>query len=297
MRAVLVTGARGFIGRYVCEELEARGITYRAFDLPAHDVCDRNALLDVIALYDGIINLAGVLGTEELFGSEYRAAQVNVLGALNVFDVAAERNIPVVQVATGHKGQPNPYAITKGCAEDLALARACWLGQKIAVVRAYHAYGAGQPPPPPWGKGHAAKIVPVFACRTIQGKPLPLHGGGTQVVDMVHASSVARCLVDALGGPYGHVIDAGTGRGITVRRVAEDIVLTAAANTANMALHVVPPRRGEPPEAVVVAANPAVPAAEGWPWLLSETVDYYRGLLGAAGGRARAIQSCAPSAP
>ena len=118
---------------------------------------------------EAIINLAGVLGTPELFGSEHRAAQVNILGAVNVYDAAAKLGIPVVQIGTGHKGQPNPYAITKACAEDLGLARARWLGEKITVVRAYHVYGPGQLPGPPHGPAGVHKFFPTFACRALSG--------------------------------------------------------------------------------------------------------------------------------
>jgi nucleoside-diphosphate-sugar epimerase len=104
---------------------------------------------------DAVINLAGVLGTAETIGEEYEAAHVNILGALNVFDVF--RNVPIVQIATGHEGQPNPYAITKSCITGLALSRAQWMGQQIAVVRAYHVYGPGQKMCAPHGHSKVRK--------------------------------------------------------------------------------------------------------------------------------------------
>ena len=116
-----------------------------------------------------VINLAGMLGTPELLGDERAACEVNIIGAVNVYDAAARRGIPVVQIGTGHKGQPNPYAITKACAEDLGLARARWLGEKITVVRAYHVYGPGQLPGPPHGPASVHKFFPTFACRALSG--------------------------------------------------------------------------------------------------------------------------------
>ena len=168
---VLVTGASGFIGKHVGAELERRGHEGVSYDMPNGDVRDRDRLkfACTVSKVDAIINLAGMLGTPELFGSERDAAEVNILGAVNVYDVAAELGIPVVQIGTGHKGQPNPYAITKAAAEDLGLARAAWLGEKITVVRAFHVYGPGQIPGPPHGPAKVHKFFPTFACRALSG--------------------------------------------------------------------------------------------------------------------------------
>ena len=121
-----MTGSSGFIGRHVTAELERRGDVVVPLDRPRLDITHAPDVVEAMRGADAVINLAGLLGTPELFGNERRAAEVNILGALAIYDVAARRGIPVVQIGTGHKGQPNPYAITKGCAEDLGLARARW---------------------------------------------------------------------------------------------------------------------------------------------------------------------------
>lgn len=129
---VLVTGSNGFIGKAVCKSLEDKGHSIIHYDLPS-DVCDRSRVMYECAQAEGVINLAGVLGTAEMFGSEHSAAEANILGAINLMDACKSFDIPMVQIATGHEGQPNPYAITKKCASDLALSRAKWQGQKITV--------------------------------------------------------------------------------------------------------------------------------------------------------------------
>jgi nucleoside-diphosphate-sugar epimerase len=131
---VLVTGGAGFIGQAVKSELQQRGHVFVSLDYP-HSICDSLDVHDAAEGCEAIINLAGVLGTAETVGAEYRAAEVNILGALTVANWAKDLGIPMVQIGTGHKGQPNPYAITKACAEDLLLARAQWCGQDINVVR------------------------------------------------------------------------------------------------------------------------------------------------------------------
>lgn len=275
---VLVTGSSGFIGQHIRAALEARGDEVIPYDRP-QDIMHLPGLRQACDGADAVINLAGVLGTPELLGAEARAAEVNILGAVNVYDAAARARIggiPVVQIGTGHKGQPNPYAITKACAEDLGLARARWLGEKIAVVRAYHVYGPGQLPGPPHGPASVHKFFPTFACRAIAGEPLELCGGGGQLIDPVHVTDVAAVLCDAIGGPYGEVTEAGCGKPFSVAQVAEGIA--AIARPADiLPLTAVTGRPGEPRDAEVVAASPA--CRNPWPWLLRETVEWYRAWL------------------
>lgn len=265
---VLVTGSSGFIGTAVSAELKARGHEMIAFDKPR----DVRGPITGCGSADAIINLAGMLGTPELFGSERKAAEVNILGALNVYDVAADLDIPVVQIGTGHKGQPNPYAITKGCAEDLGLARAQWLGEKISVVRAYHVYGPGQAVGPPHGKASVHKFFPTFACRVLTGMPVELCGSGQQLIDPVHVSDTARVLVDAIAGPYGELAEAGTGVPVTVSQVALDIMSLTSAWTG---LRLTEPRAGEPLNARVVAETPLC-SDHPWPYLVPEAIEWYR---------------------
>jgi UDP-glucose 4-epimerase len=294
----LVTGSAGFIGQAVAAELASRGHTCQPFDKP-DDVCDPNQVLAAVGNADAVINLAGVLGTAEIIGSESRAAEVNVMGALNVLDAAGLCGVPLVQIATGHEGQPNPYAITKRCASDLALARAQWTGQPVTVVRAYHVYGPGQKPPAPHGPSTVRKIVPSFACRALTGMPIEVWGSGRQVIDLVHVADVAAALVDAIGGPYGRVVEAGTGKPTTVLDAAKEIGgriagarLAAYLNfgdrqTLTASPYELPPtpvqiqrmpmRPGEPEDATVVASAPACP--NPWPHRLDETIDWYRDYL------------------
>lgn len=270
---ILLTGGSGFIGTAVKNSATRRGHVIIPYDLPKHDVRDAARLYEEVrrSRAEAIINLAGVLGTSELFGHEAKAAEVNVIGAINAYDVASAAGIPVVQIGTGHKGQPNPYAITKACAEDLGLARARWTGQEISVVRAYHVYGPWQPVGPPHGSAGVHKFFPTFACRALTGMPLEFHGAGGQLIDPVYVDDCADVLVSAVNGPYGTVIEAGNGKAVTVEKVAFDI---AAHSGQSVKVKRVAGRDGEPLNAAVVASRPA--CSNKWPYKVAETVEWYR---------------------
>jgi UDP-glucose 4-epimerase len=270
---ILVTGSSGFIGTWVSRSLAAAGHEMVPFDRPA-DIMERNTLARAAEGCEGIIHLAGRLGTAELLGSEYAAARVNILGAVRVYDLAQAMAVPVVQIGTGHRGQLNTYAITKAAAEDLGLARAQWTGAKITVVRAFHVYGAGQKPPPPHGRAEVRKIIPSFVCRALTRMPVEIYGTGQQRIDLVHAADVADVLVQALQGPYGTVVQAGTGKPTTVAQAAKD-VLNEVAPTGILAYMAM--RAGEPEDSWVVADAPA--CANPWPHRLAETVMWYRQFL------------------
>jgi nucleoside-diphosphate-sugar epimerase len=105
--------------------------------------------------------------------------------------------------------------------------------------------------------------------------PVEINGDGLQCVDLVHVHEIARVLVDALDGPWGVVLDAGTGVATTVLHAAE--VVVALCRSASPITHL-PMRDGEPEHAMVVALNPLCETFP-FPYAMDETIDYYRWLL------------------
>jgi UDP-glucose 4-epimerase len=275
MSRILVTGGAGFIGSAVRRHLDGLGWEMVSFDSP-YDVCNPRDVYDAVASVDGVIHLAGILGTEETIDAAGQLVHVNIGGALNVIEAAEHFDVPMVQIGTGHRGQLNTYAITKACAEDLALMRAKFRSSKVNVVRAFHAYGPGQKAPAPWGKATVRKIIPAFLCAALAGDPLVINGSGQQTIDLIHVDDVARSLVEGLEGGYGRTIEAGTGRPVTVLAAAHHVI-AAVGSTSDITFQDM--RDGEPYLSEVYATE-GLPYARFWPHGLDDdVVAYYRALV------------------
>jgi nucleoside-diphosphate-sugar epimerase len=143
----------------------------------------------------------------------------------------------------------NPYSITKTCAERFAWMFNKERGTRIAVVRALNAYGPGQKSKP------VRKIIPTFIEAALAGKPIPIYGDGSQIMDMIWVRDVAEILVRALVMDHGNFstpFEAGTGKNTSVQVIAE-LVLDVTGSPAGV--EYLPMRPGEP-ESSVVLGNP-----------------------------------------
>lgn len=313
---VLVTGGNGFIGGYVSETLVSRGHEAAVLDhmgrvdpavlggmndydrdaviVRVGDVRDATAVTEGVAHCDGVIHLAGVLGTQETIANPRPAADTNILGVLNVLEACAQYQVPLVNIAVGNWFEGNTYSITKSCAERLCGMYASYRGLRVVSVRALNAYGPRQAAPQPYGTSRVRKIIPSFACRALCGETIEVYGDGQQVMDMIHVADVASVLVAALehldGGTAepGTVFEAGTGRPTTVAQIAAAVASEVSEQAGRMpVIDHLPMRPGETP-GVTVLADPSGLAKlgidpAGFTALedgLRGTVGYYRKVLG-----------------
>jgi UDP-glucose 4-epimerase len=295
---VLVTGGNGFIGRYVVEELQARDFAVHVLDtrwrqpvegshLVLGDIRDATSVTEAVAHADGVIHLAGVLGTQETITNPRPAAETNILGGLNVFEACLQYDVPLVNIAVGNYWMNNTYSITKNTMERFAVMANTYRKGRISVLRALNAYGPRQLAASPYGPSKVRKIMPSFICRALNGEPIEIYGDGKQIMDMIWVGDVARCLVNALehtvsNGPAVG-LEAGTGRPTTVNDIANEVIRAVGGGEISH----LPMRPGEDAGSVVlgnpetlrlIGIEPASlkPLHEG----VAETVAYFREYLG-----------------
>ncbi|MEO1496100.1 MAG: NAD-dependent epimerase/dehydratase family protein [Planctomycetota bacterium] len=102
MRA-LVTGAGGFLGRYVCEQLLARGDAVRGFargeypelaaagvEMVRGDLADRDAVVAACEGVDCVFHVGGKVG---VWGHWFEYFQANVQGTLNVLGACQQQGV------------------------------------------------------------------------------------------------------------------------------------------------------------------------------------------------------------
>ena len=266
MTTCVVTGAAGFLGAAVVAELESRDVEAISFDR-RHG---QNIMVDPLPAADHCIHLAGLLGTAELFNDVFGAIDVNIKGTIAVLRECAGKGM-------GYTGILMPdvfasiYTATKIAAQRFAEVWHANYGVPISHVRAFNAFGPGQK----HGKGHPQKIIPYFATQAHLGRPLHIWGDGSQTVDLIHTSDLARMLVDACDFGNGEIFDGGTGQSFTVNEVAR-MVCTMAGSQSQLRHD--PMRLGEIPTYIKAEG-------EGWDLLdwkpqfrradLQATVDWY----------------------
>lgn len=237
-----VSGAQGFIGGWVVDELISKGHQVVVVDHLVRerderpevetmlaDVRDRNAMVELAAHVDGVIHLAAILGTQETIKNPHPAAEVNILGGLNVLTACDQYDIPLVNICVGNYWMLNTYSSTKNCFERLCDMYRKEHNAKIANVRCVNAYGPRQRAAAPFAPGKVRKIAPAFICRALSGMPVEIYGDGEQVSDMVYVGDVARTLVRALesvnnGIIPSRTIEVGPEQSATVNQVAQAVI-------------------------------------------------------------------------
>jgi len=293
---ILVTGGNGFIGSHVVDNLKGKEFDIVIFDRYKDnkrgerkdvqyfygDVNNSAAVYEAVYHTDGVIHLAGVLGTQETVRNPFPAIQTNILGSLNVFEACANTNKKGVYIAVGNHWMNNPYSITKTTAERFALMYNKERGTQIAVVRGLNAYGPRQKSRP------IRKITPNFILPALKNENILIYGEGTQRMDMIYVEDIAEILVRALiedHKTYDKVFEAGTGIAPTVNEIAETVIrLTGSKSKLE---HTVM-RPGEDKGSVVIANvetlkplgfNAFTSLEDG----LSKTIPWYRKWLNESG--------------
>lgn len=253
MNRILVTGADGFIGSHLVEELVRQGRSVRAFvlynsfdhwgwldsvaaetrnaiEVVAGDIRDRHCVHEAMKGCASALHLAALIGIPYSYRAPESYVDVNVHGTLNVVEAARNLGLEKVVVTSTSEvygsaqfvpiteehplvGQ-SPYAATKIAADQLALSYHKSFGVPVAVARPFNTYGPRQ---------SARAVIPTIITQLLANAGKVKLGALHPTRDLTFVEDTARGLVAVHDSPksVGEVINLGTGFEIAIGDLAK----------------------------------------------------------------------------
>jgi UDP-glucose 4,6-dehydratase len=257
---ILITGAAGFIASHVANRLIRNYPDYKIVVLDKLDYCSnlKNLfpskasknfkfvkgdiasadLVNYLLITEGIdtiMHFAAQTHVDNSFGNSFEFTKNNIYGTHVLLEACKvtgqiKRFIHVSTdevygeteaeaIVGNHEASQllptNPYSATKAGAEMLVMAYGRSYGLPCITTRGNNVYGPNQFP---------EKLIPKFILLAMQGKPLPIHGDGSNVRSYLYCEDVAEAFECVLHkGVVGHVYNIGTKKERRVIDVAKDI--------------------------------------------------------------------------
>lgn len=272
MKRVLLTGARGFVGRWCVPELLARGYEVHAVSRggagPLEDSTREDSLrlswhsadlLDAAQMSDllervrpthllhvawytahgrfwaATENLRWVGASLALFESFAAAGGRRVVAAGTCAEYAPEGDAPCSEVSTP-LAPATLYGACKHALRVMLEAFARQAGMSAAWGRLFFPYGPGEP---------QGKLIPSVARALLAGEPA-LCTHGRQVRDFIYVEDAAAALVALLDSEVEGAVNIAAGRGVTLAEVIEKTAARAGRPDL-VRLGALPAPLGEPP--------------------------------------------------
>ena len=307
---VLVTGAAGFIGSHLSEALLLNGHTvigidnlysgqtsnvshlnqFKGFSFNEQDVTEP-FFMDV----DYIFNLACPASPVAYQRDPVATVRTNVLGAINVLDLAKRLNCPVLQASTSevygdpdvspqpeeYLGNVNPIGIRacydegKRVAETLFFDYHREYGVKIQVVRIFNTYG-------PRMRIDDGRVISNFIVQALRNEPITVYGQGNQTRSFCFVSDLVAGLIGMFNnsGSVKGPINLGNPNEFSMLELAKKVILLTNSNSKLefLDLPTDDPKQRRP-DISKASKNldwrPEVELTEG----LTKTIDYFQDVL------------------
>jgi dTDP-glucose 4,6-dehydratase len=254
-KTVVVTGAGGFIGSHLVEQLLAAGAHVRAMlrytsrgqrgcldllpdplidsiAITMGDVRDFDAVREICRGADAIFHLAALIGIPYSYEHPQEVIDTNIIGTSNVLLAAKEQGTVerVVLTSTSevygsalrvpmdeeHPLQAqSPYSATKIAGDALGLSFHRSFGLPVTIVRPFNAYGPRQ---------SARAVIPTIITQAVAGQALRL-GTLDTTRDFTYVADTARgfVAVAAADAALGEVVNLGSGKEVSIREIVRKV--------------------------------------------------------------------------
>ncbi len=256
MDKVLVTGADGFIGSHLVEELVKGGYKVKAFayynsfnswgwldSLPHHiinevevfigDIRDPNGVREAMKGIDEVYHLAALIAIPFSYYSPDSYVDTNIKGTLNVLQAARDYNTNRILITSTsevygtaqyvpiderhpYQGQ-SPYSATKIGADRLAESFYKSFNLPITIVRPFNTYGPRQ---------STRAVIPTIITQLLAGKEEIELGSLTPTRDFNYVKDTANGFIEIAKSnkTIGEEINIATQREISIGQLAEELI-------------------------------------------------------------------------
>ena len=307
MAKLLVTGGAGFLGSHLCDRLVGLGHHVIAADNfltgsqdnvrhlsanPSFELMRHDVTLPLDIDVEGIYNLACPAAPIHYQRDPIQTTRTNVLGAINMLDLATRRGAAILQASTSevygdpdihpqpedYWGRVNPVGIRscydegKRCAETLFFDYWRQVELKIKVMRIFNTYGPRMHP-------NDGRVVSNFIVQAIRGEPLTIYGTGNQTRSFCYVDDLTEAMVLLMATPADFTGPVNVGNPVesTMLELAE-LVLGIVGGRSNLEFRPLPqddPRQRCPDISLArktLGWEPKVSLEDG----LKETAAYFR---------------------
>ncbi|MDD5593716.1 MAG: SDR family NAD(P)-dependent oxidoreductase [Candidatus Margulisbacteria bacterium] len=254
-KKVLVTGAGGFIGSNLVEELVKSGVRVKALvhynssndwgniealpkpirdelEIFAGDIRDAFAMQQCVKGCSVVFHLAALIGIPYSYVAPEAYVDTNIKGTLNMLQAALANNVEkFVQTSTSEtygtaiytpidekhplQGQ-SPYSASKIGADKIAESYHLSFGLPVATIRPFNTYGIRQ---------SARAVIPTIIAQALTKDKIKL-GSLTPVRDLTFVKDTVRGFIKIAeaDSSVGEVINIGSGFGITIKELVDKIL-------------------------------------------------------------------------
>jgi UDP-glucose 4-epimerase len=269
----LVTGAAGFIGSNIVEELVKRGESVRALDNLATgrrsniepfldsvefvqgSITDDTLLASAMRGVDYVLHQAALPSVPRSVEDPLSAHEANATGTLKVLMAARDAGVKRVVYASSssvygesptlpkREDMPteplSPYAVNKLTGEEYCKVFARIYGLPTVALRYFNVFGPRQDP-----KSQYAAAIPGIASRMLRGERPILYGDGEQTRDFTYVQNVvsANLLACQREEAVGLAMNVATGERISLLELVS--ILNEVLGT-DIAPEFAPPRAGD----------------------------------------------------